>query len=77
MASRTRYPSAGILTGPRKDTTAIARTRSIVREDTTARQTTLLVRLNGPVEVGRVAGRRNVIRGDGSRVQAVEEATHE
>jgi ABC-2 type transport system ATP-binding protein len=38
-----------ILTGPRKDTTAIARTHSIVREDTTARQTTLLVRLNGPV----------------------------
>jgi ABC-2 type transport system ATP-binding protein len=38
-----------ILTGPRKDTTAIARTHSIVREDTTPRQTTLLVRLNGPV----------------------------
>ncbi len=38
-----------ILTGPRKDTTAIARTHAIVREDTTARQTTLLVRLNGPV----------------------------
>jgi ABC-2 type transport system ATP-binding protein len=38
-----------ILTGPRKDTTAIARTHTIVREDTTARQTTLLVRLNGPV----------------------------
>ena len=38
-----------ILTGPRKDTTAIARTHSIVREDTTSRQTTLLVRLNGPV----------------------------
>ena len=38
-----------ILTGPRKDTTAIARTHVIVREDTTARQTTLLVRLNGPV----------------------------
>ena len=38
-----------ILTGPRKDTTAIARTHTIVREDTTARQTTLLVRLKGPV----------------------------
>jgi ABC-2 type transport system ATP-binding protein len=38
-----------ILTGPRKDTTAIARTHAIVREDTTARQTTLLVGLNGPV----------------------------
>jgi ABC-2 type transport system ATP-binding protein len=37
------------LTGPRKDTTAIARAHAIVREDTTARQTTLLVRLNGPV----------------------------
>jgi ABC-2 type transport system ATP-binding protein len=38
-----------ILAGPRKDTAAIARTHVIVREDTTARQTTLLVRLNGPV----------------------------
>jgi ABC-2 type transport system ATP-binding protein len=38
-----------ILVGPRKDTTAIARTHAIVREDTTPRQTTLLVRLNGPV----------------------------
>jgi ABC-2 type transport system ATP-binding protein len=38
-----------ILTGPRKDTTAIARTHAIVREETTPRQTTLLVRLNGPV----------------------------
>jgi ABC-2 type transport system ATP-binding protein len=38
-----------ILTGPRKDTTGIARTHVIVREDTTARQTTLLARLNGPV----------------------------
>jgi ABC-2 type transport system ATP-binding protein len=38
-----------ILTGPRKDTTAIARAHTIVREDTTARQTTLLVRMNGPV----------------------------
>ena len=38
-----------ILTGPRKDTTAIAATQTIVREDTTPRQTTLLVKLNGPV----------------------------
>ncbi len=38
-----------ILTGPRKDTTAIARTHVIVWEDTTPRQTTLLVRLNGAV----------------------------
>ncbi|MGH3168479.1 MAG: ABC transporter ATP-binding protein [Trebonia sp.] len=38
-----------LLVGPRKDTTAIARTHAIVREDSTARQTTLLVRLNGPV----------------------------
>ena len=38
-----------ILTGPRKDTTAIAPTQTIVREDTTPRQTTLLVKLNGPV----------------------------
>jgi len=32
-----------------RDTTAIARTHTIVREDTTPRQTTLLVKLNGPV----------------------------
>jgi ABC-2 type transport system ATP-binding protein len=38
-----------VLVGPRKDTTAIARAHTIVQEDTTARQTTLLVRLNGPV----------------------------
>jgi ABC-2 type transport system ATP-binding protein len=38
-----------ILTGPRRDTTAIARTHAIVGEGTTARQTTLLVKLNGPV----------------------------
>jgi ABC-2 type transport system ATP-binding protein len=37
------------LVGPRKDTTAIGRTHTIVCEDSTARQTTLLVRLNGPV----------------------------
>jgi ABC-2 type transport system ATP-binding protein len=38
-----------VLTGPRKDTTAIARTHGIVQEDTTPRQTTLLIKLNGPV----------------------------
>jgi ABC-2 type transport system ATP-binding protein len=38
-----------ILSGPRKDTAAIARAHFIVREDSTPRQTTLLVRLNGPV----------------------------
>jgi ABC-2 type transport system ATP-binding protein len=38
-----------VLVGPRKDTTAIARTHTIVQEETTARQTTLLVKLNGPV----------------------------
>jgi ABC-2 type transport system ATP-binding protein len=38
-----------ILVGPRKDTTAIARTHVIVRQDTTPRQSTLLVKLNGPV----------------------------
>jgi ABC-2 type transport system ATP-binding protein len=38
-----------LLTGPRQDTTAIARTHYIVWEDTTARQSTLLVKLNGPV----------------------------
>jgi ABC-2 type transport system ATP-binding protein len=38
-----------VLIGPRKDTRAIARTHAIVREDTTARQTSLLVRLRGPV----------------------------
>ncbi len=38
-----------VLIGPRKDTTAIARTHAIVQQESTARQTTLLVRLNGPV----------------------------
>jgi len=38
-----------LLVGPRKDTTAIARSHTIVREETTARQTSLLVRLNGPL----------------------------
>jgi ABC-2 type transport system ATP-binding protein len=38
-----------ILTGPRKDTTAIERTQRVVQVTRTPRQTTLLVRLNGPV----------------------------
>ena len=38
-----------LLVGPRKDTTAIARTHTIVWEETTARQTSLLVRLHGPL----------------------------
>ncbi len=38
-----------VLVGPRKDTTAIARDHRIVQTDHTARQTTMLVRLNGPV----------------------------
>ncbi len=40
-----------ILTGPRKDTTAIARTHTIVREDIAPRQATLLVKL-GQREAG-------------------------
>lgn len=38
-----------VLVGPRKDTVALARTHTIVREDTTVRQTTLLARLGGPI----------------------------
>jgi ABC-2 type transport system ATP-binding protein len=38
-----------ILVGPRQDTAAIARTHTIVRADSTARQTTLLVRRSGPL----------------------------
>jgi ABC-2 type transport system ATP-binding protein len=38
-----------ILVGPRKDTAPIERTHTIVQAATTARQSTLLVRLNGPV----------------------------
>ena len=38
-----------VLVGPRKDTTAIARTHTIVQQEDTARQTTLLARLDGPV----------------------------
>ncbi|HXO25103.1 MAG TPA: hypothetical protein VN870_11000, partial [Streptosporangiaceae bacterium] len=38
-----------ILVGPRKDTTAIERDHTVVQVTRTPRQTTLLVRLNGPV----------------------------
>jgi ABC-2 type transport system ATP-binding protein len=38
-----------ILVGPRKDTEAIERTHHVVQATRTPRQTTLLVRLNGPV----------------------------
>jgi ABC-2 type transport system ATP-binding protein len=38
-----------VLVGPRKDTAPIERTHQVVQAVTTARQSTLLVRLNGPV----------------------------
>jgi len=38
-----------VLVGPRKDTAAIERNHTVVQTDRTARQTTMLVRLNGPV----------------------------
>jgi len=38
-----------VLVGPRKDTTAIERDHTVVQAERTARQTTMLVRLNGPV----------------------------
>jgi ABC-2 type transport system ATP-binding protein len=38
-----------VLVGPRKDTAPIERTHEVVHTVTTARQSTLLVRLNGPV----------------------------
>ena len=38
-----------VLVGRRKDTTAIERNHTVVQTDRTARQTTMLVRLNGPV----------------------------
>jgi ABC-2 type transport system ATP-binding protein len=38
-----------VLVGPRKDTTAIQRDHTVVQTERTARQTTMLVRLNGPV----------------------------
>ena len=37
------------LVGARRDTGPIGRTHDIVREETTARQTSLLVRLHGPL----------------------------
>jgi ABC-2 type transport system ATP-binding protein len=38
-----------VLVGPRKDTTAIERDHTVVQTERTARQTTMLVRLNGPI----------------------------
>ena len=38
-----------VLVGPRKDTTAIERDHTVVQTERTAQQTTMLVRLNGPV----------------------------
>jgi ABC-2 type transport system ATP-binding protein len=38
-----------VLVGPRKDITPIEKAHTVVRSDSTARQTTLLVKLNGPV----------------------------
>ena len=38
-----------VLVGPRKDTTALERAHAVVQTERTARQTTMLVRLNGPV----------------------------
>ena len=38
-----------VLVGPRKDTAPIERTHQVVQTVATARQSTLLVRLNGPV----------------------------
>jgi ABC-2 type transport system ATP-binding protein len=38
-----------VLVGPRKDTSALERTHTVVQAVRTARQTSLLVRLNGPV----------------------------
>jgi len=38
-----------VLVGPRKDTTALERTHTLVQAVRTARQITLLIRLNGPV----------------------------
>ena len=38
-----------VLVGPRKDTTAIERDHTVVQAERTTRQTTMLVRLNGPV----------------------------
>ena len=38
-----------VLVGPRKDTTALEKAHTLVEAVRTARQTTLLLRLNGPV----------------------------
>ena len=38
-----------VLIGPRKDTTAIEKAHTLVQAERTARQTTLLLRTNGPV----------------------------
>jgi ABC-2 type transport system ATP-binding protein len=38
-----------VLVGPRKDTAAIERDHTVVQTERTARQTTMLVRLNGPL----------------------------
>jgi ABC-2 type transport system ATP-binding protein len=38
-----------VLVGPRKDTTAIERDHAVVQTERTARQTTMVVRVNGPV----------------------------
>ena len=38
-----------VLVGPRKDTTAIERDHTVIQTERTARQTTLLVRMKGPV----------------------------
>jgi ABC-2 type transport system ATP-binding protein len=38
-----------VLVGPRKDTTAIERDHRVVHTDRTTRQTTMVVRLNGPL----------------------------
>jgi ABC-2 type transport system ATP-binding protein len=38
-----------VLVGPRKDTTAIERDHTVVQTERTSRQTTMLVRLSGPV----------------------------
>jgi ABC-2 type transport system ATP-binding protein len=38
-----------VLVGPRQDTTAIGRAHTIVQATHTARQSTLLIRLGGPV----------------------------
>jgi ABC-2 type transport system ATP-binding protein len=41
-----------VLVGPRKDTTAIERDHTVIQAERTVRQTTLLVRLRGPLVAG-------------------------